>query len=394
MSDKRRILFVDDRAEVLDGLRRMLHKMRAEWEMIFAGSGAEALAIMEQKPVEVVVTDMKMPVMNGAQLLRAVSEKYPGTIRFILSGHSDKELVLQAVGFAHRHLAKPCEPDELLHLLDNSLKLREALANDEMHTRISKISSLPSPPRIYQELLSLLQSEDASVKEVADLIAGDVSLTAKILQIVNSAFFGLPAHVDSPAQAVNLLGIDTVYGLTLSAGVFSQFEEPPGSGLSVESIHSHCILVGNGAKRIAKSIKLPQLYVDDSLLAGMLHDIGKLVMLKYFHEELVAALELANERQLSPREAEIEILGVCHAKIGAYLMSLWGLPDNILEAIAYHHAPREAPHAVRSVLTAVHIANACVLRGCETELDTDYLEDLGLGEELPTLQECCQLELV
>ncbi|MBE9486498.1 MAG: HDOD domain-containing protein, partial [Chloroflexi bacterium] len=324
MEEKRRILFVDDQPNVLDGLRRMFRKFRDKWDMEFAAGGAEALAAMEKRPVDVIVADMKMPEMNGAQLLRRVSELYPGTVRFILSGHSDRELILQSVGYAHQYLAKPCAAETLEQTIRNSIGLRELLLSKELQAKIAGIGTLPSCPETYNKLVVALQSETSSVEEVAEIVSQDVGMTAKLLQMINSAFFCLPTHVGSIYQAVSLLGLDTVQGLALTAGVFRQFNDPGLSGISVESVYNHSIAVGTAAKKIAGALGLNERETEDALMAGMLHDVGKLIMLAHFRSELSRAIQLAEKKSVPLHKAERQTLGVTHGEIGAHLLSLWG----------------------------------------------------------------------
>ncbi len=398
--NKRKILFVDDDSGVLSGLKRMLHKMKDEWDMKFVSGGQEALDCLARETYDVIISDMKMPKMTGAQLLKKVSEKYPNTIRFILSGHSDKELILQSVGYAHRYLAKPCDPDKLRQLLATSLGIREMLTSRELHARISKIKSLPSPPEIYNKVISEVQSPNANLNRIADLISQDVGMTAKVLQMVNSAFFSLPTHVDNLRRAVSLLGLNTIQGLLLTAGIFSCFENTEIMGISVNIIYTHSMSVGANAHAIAKQLGMSQNSVEDAQMAGMLHDIGKLILMEYFREETKQVIKLAVENKMPLYFAEKEILGVSHAKIGAHLLSLWGLPDSIIEAIIFHHSPSKAGDISINVLTAVHIANALTPEFHETgrllkssTIDPDYIQALGLSNRLESFNDICNSNL-
>ncbi len=395
-----RVLFVDDQKNVLEGLRRMLRKFRDEWEMEFVTCGREALDAMAANPFDVIVSDMKMPEMNGAQLLKRISEKYPGTVRIILSGHSDIELVLQSVGYAHQYLAKPCEPETLQQTVKNSIGLRELLACEELHEKIAQIDSLPSPPETYNRLVAALQSEKSSVQDIAGIISHDVGMTAKILQMINSAFFGLPAHVESIRQAVSLLGLDAVRGLALTCGVFEQFDDPGVEGISFESIYTHSTAVGVGGQKIAGEIGLNKRLIEDTMMAGTLHDTGKLILLTQFRSEYCEAIALAQEKSLPLHKAEQRILGVSHAEIGAHLLSLWGLPDSIIETAALHHSPMRAPAIVPSVLTAIYIANVMEHEqsnggnGQEVlQLDMDYLAGIGIANRIQELRELCPTEI-
>jgi len=283
------------------------------------------------------------------------------------------------------------------HYISSSFGLQQILSNPKLHARIAKIKTLPSPPEIYNEVVHELQSDTASIDTIAKLISKDVSLSAKLLQIVNSAFFGLPQSVESVTLAISYLGLNTVQGLVLTAGVYASASIP---GALLESIFNHSITVGPLAKKIANEIGLEHRDSEDAFLAGVLHDVGKLVMLANFKDEMGEAIKLAQEKSLQPYLAENEILGANHAEIGAHLLSLWGLYDPILEAVAYHHNPRQSTHPTRNILTAVYLANAIEHSGANdcnellSALDIEYLETLDLIDQLPQLQECCEPQTV
>ncbi len=394
---KASILFVDDDPSILSGLRRMMHPFRDEYEMLFANGGQEALDMMGQQPSDIVVSDMRMPGMNGAQLLKRIYDLYPGTIRFILSGHSDRTLIMQSVCYAHQYLAKPCDPESLRNSINRSLALKNLLGNPHLHSCIARIKSLPTPPLLYKELVAELQSEEGSVKSIGEIVSRDIGMTAKLLQIVNSAFFGLPTRVDDVVRAVNILGLDTVRALVLTVGIFEQSQVPPLPGMSVDSIYLHSLSVGAAAKRLAKAIGLDQKQADEALMAGMMHDIGQLVSLIHFREELQQVLEATRQKRLALFRAEIEIIGVSHADIGAHLLSLWGLPTAIVEAVAFHHNPADHVYPNPSALTAVHLANAFMHQIANNDninryLDIEYISRLGLTARLNELRIVCMIE--
>ncbi|MGB5106306.1 MAG: response regulator [Candidatus Zixiibacteriota bacterium] len=382
----KRVMFVDDSPNVLSGLRRMLHKMSGEWEMEFAEDARTALAKMAEKPFDAVVSDMRMPDINGAQLLRQVADLYPGTVRFILSGHSDHDLILQSVGCTHQFLAKPCEPAQLIACIRNSFVIRGFLQDEELKRKIANVPSLPTLPATSSRLLEALASETISIDCVAKIVAEDVGMTAKILQMVNSAFFGLPTHVDSPTRAVSLLGIETIKALVLTAGVFEQFNIAPLENLSIESIYAHSMSVGVTAQKVARKLKLEKRLIDDAMLAGMMHDIGKPILMMHFRENLGAAMRITSEERAPMYAAEEKVMGVSHAEIGAYLLSLWGEPDSTVEAVLQHHHPSRVNNLTVNALTAVHLANALIHRieysdfdSWKTNaLDWSYLEGLQL----------------
>jgi len=391
---KKRILFTDDEPMVLLGLKRMLRSQRDEWEMAFAGSGAEALALLEKGHFEVVVSDMRMPGMDGAEFLTTVMRRYPDVVRIILSGSSEWELIMKSVGPAHQYLNKPCNADELKATIAQACALRTLLADHNLRTLVSRMETLPSLPSLYQRILKALRSPDASCSVVGEIVSQDPAMAAKVLQLVNSAFFGLARPVTKPSQAVSLLGLDTVKSLVLSLNMFAEFDQRRVTELSLDSLWTHCLAVGSLAKRIAHLETDNAKLRDDALLAGLLHDIGKLVLVANLPDAYAEVHRRATAGNVDPLEAERQEFGATHGEVGAYLLGLWALPDPIVEAVAFHHQPSRCLSHGFTPLTAVHAANCLEMSvPCEDPsriapaVDRPYLDGLGLTERIDAWQE-------
>jgi putative nucleotidyltransferase with HDIG domain len=386
---KSRILFVDDEPRVLQGLQRLLRPLRDSWEMTFKGSGAEALAELDSQPYDVIVSDMRMPGINGAELLEQVKQRHPETIRLILSGQSAEETVLASVGPAHQFLAKPCDPDALIATIRRACALRDLMREPQLQKLLSQVEVLPSPPTLYLEVVKEIKSANPSVRRVAEIVSGDVSMSAKILQLVNSAFFGIARHVSDPQHAVSLLGINTVAALVLSAKVFGQFETQRLNAVGLSGLASHSLAVAAWARAIARAQGAPVQLVDDTFTAALLHDVGKLVLATHAFEAYMKAVDLARKTPMPLWRAERETLGADHARVGAYLLGLWGIPDGIVEALAFHHEPDECLSQSFTSLTGVHVADALQHElqpegyiGPLPALSATYVERLQLGGTL------------
>jgi HD-like signal output (HDOD) protein len=394
---KRKILFVDDEPMVLNGLERMLRGMRKEWSMVFAESGGEALQVLETQDFEVVVTDMRMPGMNGSELLERVQKKFPEIVRIVLTGHSDQELILKSVRTAHQYLSKPCDASTLKNTVLRALALRELLKDDALKQLVSNTGSLPSLPKLYQEIMVELRSEDASMDRIAEIISRDVGMSAKIHQMVNSAFFALPRHIESIVQAVNLLGLETIKALVLSAQIFSRFEAKGVPEAFLEKLWRHGMGTAAFAKAIAREENLSREMVDDTFLAGMLHDVGKLVLATGLPDKYREIIRRTEENGISFKKMEHEMLGTTHGSVGAYLMGLWGFDDNVVEAIAFHHEPGTHPVRTMGVLAGVHAANALEhvsgVKGTqlsEAPMDMAFLNRIGCAEKLDRWAQVCE----
>lgn len=382
-----KILFIDDEPHVLDGLRRMLRSMRGEWEMSFAGSGAEAFDILRDQRMDVLVSDMRMPGMDGAQLLAKVQQRYPNVVRIILSGYSEKEMILKAVGAAHQYLAKPCDAEVLKQTVKRACNLRDLLTENQLLSLVSQLSSIPSLPALYRDLVAELQAPEPAIKKIGAIVGKDLGMTAKILQMVNSAFFGLQRHISDPGEATLFLGLDTISSLVLAQQAFSQLKAELLIDISFDQLWEHSCAIGTLARRIAESEQAEN--APDAFTAGLLHDIGKVILAANLPKQYAAALELAQRENLPMVTAEFSIFGTTHARIGAYLLGLWGLPNNVVEAVAYHHDPLNMPTQTFSVLTAVYAADR-ILRAQPTLAgglplfpgEDEYLARLGLLKKM------------
>ena len=385
----RRILFVDDEPRVLEGLKRMLRSQRADWSPVFAESGHNALDLLENERFDVVISDLRMPGMNGLQLLTEVKKRYPDIVRIILSGESDQDLTMKAVKVSHQFLNKPCDAETLKSAVSRTCRLSGLLQSDSIKRTVSQIDALPSLPAIYSEIMSELQSPDASIQKVGKIISKDVAMTAKILQLVNSAYFCLPRHISSPEQAVVILGLDTVKSLVLVIQIFAKFELKKMPRHFLDQLWNHNMVTGQVAKAIAREEKRDHVIIDHAFLSGMLHDSGKLILASSFPEEYKEIAVMTNGKKDTTWEMETKTFGISHAEVGAYLMELWGLPIPIIEAIAYHHSPDRCLEKGFTPLTAVYIANMLEHEKVEADqeetnsrFDHEYISTMHLSGNL------------
>ena len=393
--DSRKILFVDDEPNILDGLRRLLRSLRKEFELCFAGSANEALEMMNKNEFDVVVSDMRMPGMDGAELLTEVQKRHPHSIRIMLTGQADEESTLRTIGVVHQFLAKPCDPEKLKILLLRASALHRLMIDGKLKDLVSSIDTLPSLPSVYSKLQKKIREPEATLDDVGEIIGQDIAMTAKILQLVNSAFFGLYQKVETPARAVKLLGLDTIKALVLVSGIFSEIKVPEDI-FSAQTLWSHSLTVGTLAKKIAENETDQKDIIDNSYIAGVLHDIGKLILVSKMESYYREATLLARQEHLPFIQAEQKIFKATHCDMGAYLIGLWGFPSDIVEAIGFHHQLGEYPEGTFSPALTVHIANVMYYKfhqeetvGTGPEFNEEYIQKIGMGEKLTKWRELC-----
>jgi len=382
----KRILFVDDEPSILDGLKRMLRPMRSEWDMVFAPGGEAALSLLEAQHFDVIVTDMRMPGMDGATLLEIVREKYPSLLRIILSGYTELQSSLRAVPVAHQFLLKPCDPDMLRAGIARATSLGEVLDSKMLTSLVGALRDLPSLPRIFAELKTALAQPNISTDRISQIVEQDVALSAKLLQLVNSAFFGLARDVTNVKTAVTCLGITVLHDLVLTLEVFRSFQ--PDEYVSVEYLedfHRHAQLTARIAAGIAQKYKVSP----GAVLAALLHDVGKLVIAERTPAHFARVLVQAHDEGKPLYEIEERLTHFSHAEVGAYLLSLWGLPYSLVEAVAHHHHPRRIPTNGLDMVLLVYLSNLlahereALDRGNPApQFDTEVLEQAGVAGRL------------
>lgn len=374
----------------------MLRAKRGAWDMAFAPSGAAALEMMaEAGPPDLLITDMRMPGMDGAELLGKVRSFYPKTIRFVLSGFAEREAILKTIGPSHRYLAKPCDERTLIVSIENSLKLRALMHGSALETKVTGLSFIPSPPRIYADILAELGSEFSSADSLSEKIERDIGISAQLMKLTNSAYFSLPTQCTTIKQAINFLGFDNVRAAVLMAGVFDQFRDlTPAMVRIVESVSRHSFGLGVLARALAKADGLPGDVADQAFCAGILAHIGTVVLAANQTDRFNAAMKEVDLDHTSLIQAEESEFGVNHGEVGAYLLGLWGFNDSIVEAIAHHHRPGVYTISPMPVLTALHAAQYLARTHSQKAghrvnlegLDTAYVEAAGGSARLQEWQ--------
>lgn len=388
----KRVLLVDDEPTELEGLRSLLDPKG--WEIVCARDGRAALDELAAAPVDVVVSNLVLPGLDGVELLRSAKRMRPAAARIGLSAATTKEAMVGALSVAHQVLARPCEPATLKEVIDRTCSL-QSLTNDQaVRDVVGKVGALPSIPRTYWELTAALARPSIGLGALAEIVSRDPPMSARVLQIVNSAYFGLERRITSIREAVTFLGVDALKGLALTSHVFSSANAPTHVAAALERLQRSSMAVA----RLAKGFVPDPDRSEETFSAAIVHDVGKIVLTMSMSE---AYREVAAEVMRSRRPTHVverERLGVTHAAVGAYLLGVWGLPIPIVEAVAYHHEPSLAPEEVREIVAAVHVADALVDAvidgpGSDSELDLPFLGSIGWTERLPRLRALAAVEL-
>lgn len=395
---KRQVLFVDDELLVLQGLQRMLRGMRNEWDMCFVDGGPEALALMAERSFDVVVSDMRMPGMTGAEFLNAVAARHPATIRFILSGHADQDLIKQCLGSAHQYLTKPCNPDLLKQLLNDTCRADGDVLSCPMKETVGRMDRLPSLPDNLTSLMGVLDSEDCSHERLQSIISRDLGMTAKVLKLVNSAFFGLRRELADIGEAIPFLGLETLRALIRGQRIFEEAAPLQTRRIRLEDIFSHSLAVAKGARAILRVLGAGEREQGEARTLGLLQDAGTLILASRFPEGFDQALDLVADEGYPPALAEQRAFGFNRWDVGAYLVGLWGLPPVLVQGIKHLRRPSALPGQTEgpTPLAAVHLAEAFLSRTSNhpayvtTPLDEVLAKQPWIADGMEVLERTCR----
>jgi HD-like signal output (HDOD) protein len=401
----KQILFVGADAETASDLQERIARTNLSWGTDFVQGGDEALALLDQKHFDAVVTDDHLVDFNGFRLLDSIQERYPSARRLIVCELSHPKAGLNGVGSAHQCVPKPWDADTLRATLERNFALSVWLSNPTVRTLVQRMKVMPSPPDLYFEIVRALRSPEVDLERISTRAAQDVAMTAKLLQLVNSAVLGLRYKVTNVKDAISFLGLETTRSLVLLAHTFSYCSRTEASGFSIERLWRHSLATASLTRRIAREQKGSPDFVDECFLAGLLHDIGELLLAVNLPREYSEVIAKSRRAPASGGgkpswQIELEMFGATHAEIGAELMAIWNLPLTVVEALALHHQPSKVLSQGFSPLAAVHVADAleCELSptGGVPEgnvVDLEYLHDIGLADRLEAWREACRQEI-
>ena len=384
---EKRILIADVNPQVLEDFRFSLGR---QWEVTTVNSVAAGLEEMKKQTFDALVAELDLPENGGAELLNQARRRNPNAVRFILAGAADRERVLKNVMGAHQVITKPFDRSTLQNTVERALALDKWIENDNMRKLVTRIRTFPAIPSLYFEVLNVLRSPAATTDSVGEVISKDMAMTTGLLQVINSAYFGLSRKITDASEAVGLLGFETTKSLILSIKVLHQQTKSQPGQFSIDRLWQHSLEVARIAKELVWLETNDRALADAAFAGGLLHDVGKVVLAMNFTDQYHGAHSLARKQGMPLTEVEKEIFGANHGEIGAYLLGLWGMPLDLLEIAALHHDPARTTTPGFTALTAVHVANVFAHEAnpepeegwVAPQLDRTYLANLGVLERL------------
>ncbi|RCK47636.1 response regulator [Thalassospira profundimaris] len=387
-----KVLFVDDDENILNGLRRRLHARCPAWQTHFATSGKMALELCDRTDMDVVVSDMRMPNMDGSTLLEKIRIAHPATTRIILSGFAEDEAILRTVGPAHQYLAKPCDEELLVSTIEHALDLKDMLQRPALRALMSGIDAIASPPDTYMRLVEVLEDPMAGNDKITAIVSADIALTAEVLKLTNSAYFAITQKIGSVSHAIRMIGMDTLKSLALFIGLFQSFTGPSHVTARLKRLCHRSQQIGVTAALIAEAEGLDKQITMMVPSAGMLSHIGSLVLMMNKPDEMQDVMARVESENISIIDAEAEQFGAAHPEIGAYLLGLWGFPGPVVQSVAFHHTPSRVPERTMTPLAAIYVAqllcrdinNEKRAKPFAEQIDMAYLAEIGKADRLET----------
>jgi HD-like signal output (HDOD) protein/ActR/RegA family two-component response regulator len=375
------VLFVDDEETMCEMYRDFSHILQEHYEVFTAVSGEAGVKLLQTRKFDVVVTDLTMPEMDGLRFLGHVVQHQPDCARIIISGYADRLKVARCLFVGHRYFSKPCDVPSLAELLLRLASFRDLVSNAKVRRIIGGIGSLPGPPETFLKIEKVLESPHASMQDVAEVVEQDVVVTAKLLQIVNSAQFGIRHKVVSITEAVQLVGIESVRGLVLGLQAFASYKDHPGKKAPPAELWDHSLRTALMARRLARAQQFSLQTADRAFLAALLHDVGRIVIDANAPEERAEVNDFARRFGISNAEAERRHFGATHAEIGGYLLALWGIDDEVVRIVQHQESLATFDGNDTRAIAALHIAHVAEMDNPQAyPLDLEALTNFGFPE--------------
>lgn len=335
----RSILCVSDQEDTLNICKDIFKSYNPKWGICYAENLRSALILFEQNPFDLVVADARMAGNDGLTLLNGIMRSAPLTNRIAIADDRNRQYLKNSLNLVHQWVMADDLKAKLRGAVERVLVVSDICGSQDIKDLLSEIEVIPSIPSLYKEMLQLLNDDEASIHDVGHLIASDIAMTAKVLQLVNSAFFGLCRRIHSAEEAAVFIGIDTLKGLVLSLQAFAALSVDGISDQYVDEMWRHAVTTAAFARSVAMCETKDKELINSAFTAGMLHDIGRLLLMDNMPKKYLRYVECLSRDTEAEIKLERIIFGATHQEIGAYLLNTWGLPNSIVDPVLFHHNP-------------------------------------------------------
>jgi HD-like signal output (HDOD) protein len=360
-------------------------ELSGEYRMFTQVSSAEeALERCLDGSFDVVVAAHRLPGQSGTELLRTLKHVAPAAIRFLMIDEDEVTHFRSLVSDAQQIMLKPLRAAPFNRQLERALALRAVVRDPMILKFLGDADSLPPLPRIFRMICQTLNDPSSSLSKISEVIAEDIVLSSKVLKLANSALFGLQEPAGNIEQAVVRLGLITISSLVFCQEMVDSVAGHKEEEQFAEELNRHSIEVALLATKIAQAWNAPQQLVDQLFFCGIVHDLGKFLFATHAKDAWQRVQQEVDHNIESDVEIERMIFGSSHCELAAYLLAVWGLPDNQVEAILYHHKPSAllGSDSESMLVRILHLAeNLCETHLHGAWLDWEYLYDIGMNED-------------
>ncbi len=372
------VLFVDDDKSILKSIKRELFS--CDYNTFFAESGQIALKILYENKIDIIVSDIMMPEMDGYELLKKVKYLYPSIIRVVLSGYADQKLIFKIINtnLAKTFLNKPWKENELVNTIKEIMEINEKLNNDYVKKIINSSNKLPTLPSMFIEINTLIEDDKSDIDDIIRLINTDQVIASKILKVVNSAFYGVKtASIKTAILNIGLVNLKSV----IATSEFFDLE----NSYYQDLLWKHSSLTNNLTIFLFERIfnkKIPDIYST----AGLLHDIGKVVLFKIFDDKYEKILKIREEKsEISLSACETNVFNFNHEELGSTILNYWELPPAIVEVALNHHNPDKSSNQFKDITYVVNIADhyswKLLKKNFHSQISNEAFNYLGISKQ-------------
>lgn len=369
----KKILIVDDDINIRSSLSDAF--LDTDYEIITRENGLAALEFLKSATVDLVISDMRMPEIDGYELLSKIKEKYPKVIRIIMVDSAEEASVFKVIlqNTAKFCILKPWNNEKVLEYIGQIFETEEILNSNDLLHLINNIEKLPTIDSSYQKILHMIE-RDADTGAISAEIEKDFAISTKLLQLANSAYYGL--RTGSVKHATVYLGLQNLKSLIYSTSILNTFNSASAQDQQkVNDLWSHAILTSKLLHYIYEVFMIKKL-PEAAYSAGLLHNIGTLILINNRIEDYTTVINKARIKSLDLLDVEREAFHVTHQEAGGYLASWWKLPFPIVEAALYHHRPLDAGVLNKEVIAAVHLAQHYAWKLTRQPVTTEFYPEV------------------
>jgi len=385
-----RILFCDPSGSFLRWAEEV-SGAGASWDIDRVDHLQSGLQMLASRHFDAVVVAAPASPERELSYLRQLMQAAPNCVRILYTPVLSAAYLAKALDVVHRVCLNSNTREETVALIDQAVASNRQLSHESVRRSMAAFKQLPSPPSIFHELTRQLNSERTTSQHIAGVVAKDPALTARLLRIVNSSYFGLRQPVSNIQQAVTLIGTRTLRGLALAGHFGSHYKQAKEWNLfSLEALQARSLMVARLSQALAKAAGGDAMLRDQAFLAGLLLDVGMVMLANEQSQSYAKIFGYAAKHNKPLAQVELKAFGVTHAQLAANLLTQWNLPPMVVDAVLYHHDPAGYFQKGLSPTAIDHVADALLppldsrlnLR-INAEIDLDFLARAELDQYLP-----------